>query len=124
MFRQFNANPKGARKDDCVVRALSVVLKLSWEKIYLDLAIMGYILCNMPSTMEVWGEYLTEKGFSRFAIPNQCPNCYTIRDFCREHPFGKYILVTGSHVVAVVDGDYYDSWGSGDEVPVMFWERR
>jgi hypothetical protein len=26
-------------------------------------------------------------------------------------------------VVAVVDGDYYDTWDCGDEVPVYYFER-
>ena len=38
-----------------------------------------------------------------------------------------YILVIishgegGGHVVAVEDGNYYDIWDSGDEVPTYYW---
>ena len=28
------------------------------------------------------------------------------------------------HVIAVENGDYYDNWDSGDEVPIYYWERR
>ena len=56
-------------------------------------------------------------------IPNTCPDCYTIADFCNDHPYGTYILATGTHVVAVIDGDYYDTWDSGNEIPIFYWQK-
>lgn len=78
---------------------------------------------NMPSVNKVWGALLTSIGFRQYALPNTCPDCYTIRDFCIDNPDGIFILATGSHVVAVIDGDYYDAWDSGDELPTSVWRR-
>lgn len=78
---------------------------------------------DMPSSNSVWGSYLKENGFKRYIIPNECPNCYTIKDFCSDYPIGLYILATGSHVVTVIDGDYYDSWDSGKEIPIYFFKK-
>jgi hypothetical protein len=47
---------------------------------------------------------------------------YTIRDFCRDHNKGTYILATGTHVVAVKNGDYIDTWDSGAEIPIFYFE--
>ena len=55
-------------------------------------------------------------------LPDQCPICYTVEKFCWEHPRGLFLLATGSHVVAVENGDYYDAWDSGNEVPIYYWE--
>jgi hypothetical protein len=77
----------------------------------------------MPSSNHVWGQYLKEQGYRRKVLPEECPSCYTVKDFCGEYPHGRYLLATGSHVVAVVDGDYYDTWDSGDENPVYYFER-
>jgi hypothetical protein len=33
----------------------------------------------------VWGALLRDKGFEREIIPNKCPDCYTINDFCRDN---------------------------------------
>lgn len=78
---------------------------------------------DMPSANRVWESWLAEEGYTRKLIPNTCPNCYTVRDFCLEHPTGKYLLATGEHVVTVENGDYYDTWDSGDEQPIYYWSK-
>lgn len=71
----------------------------------------------------VWGAYLRSRGFSRSVIPNSCPDCYTIADFAENHPRGEYVLGTGKHAVAVVDGVIYDTWDSSREIPIFYYER-
>ena len=44
-------------------------------------------------------------------------------DFAAEHPSGTYILALSGHVVCVMDGDYYDTWDSGGEVPLYYWRK-
>ena len=78
---------------------------------------------NMPSVNKVWGNYLSSIGFERYLLPNTCPECYTVREFCHDNPEGIFILATGSHVIAVIDGNYYDAWDSGDEMPISVWRR-
>ena len=55
-------------------------------------------------------------------MPNTCPDCYTVDDFCHEHQTGKYLLALFEHVVAVVDGYYYDTWDSGRKVVLYYWK--
>lgn len=121
-FVQSNPNPKAARVGDCVIRAITIAMDSTWEKVYSELAVYGFMLCDMPSSNAVWGRYLTDHGFESFSVNNNCPfDCYTIMEFCRDYPSGTYILGTGSHVVAVINGNYYDTWDSGNEVPIHFW---
>ena len=78
---------------------------------------------DMPSSNAVWGAYLRTRGFRRDVIPNSCPDCYKVTDFCKDNPTGRYILATGNHVVAVINGDYYDTWDSGNEIPIYYWRK-
>ena len=123
MFVFCNPNPEKNLVGDCVIRAVSIALNQDWQTTYLGVTVKGFECYDMPSSNNVWGAYLEEKGFERLSIPNTCPNCYTIKDFCKDNPTGIYIIGTGSHAVAIIDGDYYDTWDSGDEVPMYFFKR-
>ncbi len=59
----------------------------------------------------------------RINVPDTCPHCYTIRDFAYDHPFGTYLVGTGKHVVTIIDGNYYDTWDSGGEIPIYYWKK-
>jgi hypothetical protein len=111
------------RTDDCVIRAVSKVLNIPWEEAYLQLSMKGLELYDWGNSNAVWGALLRDKGFERELIPNTCPDCFTINDFCRENPKGTFVLGTGTHAVAVVDGDYYDTWASGDQVPIYAYRK-
>lgn len=106
---------------DCVVRAIAIALNRTWTDVYDDLCLVGRIECNMPSADPVWGKYLYQMGFEPFLLPEACPECITVEHFCKMYPYGTYIIGTGSHAIAVIDGDYYDSWDSGNTVPSFFW---
>ena len=119
-FQSYNANPVNNTVGDCTVRAISKVLDQDWEKTYIDLCLQGYIMCDMPSANRVWGAYLKSKGYKRQLIDDDREN-YNVETFCTEHQNGRYILAISGHVVAAINGYYYDTWNSGGEVPVYYW---
>lgn len=121
MFVYYNPNPTGKRVGDCVIRALAKLTGSDWETAYFGVVAEGLILHDMPSSNHVWGKYLKRHGYKQVTLPDTCPDCYTVKAFCDEHTKGSYLLATGSHVVAVVDGDYYDTWDSGDEIPAYYF---
>lgn len=123
MYRPFNPNPCAVLVGDCVVRAVSAVTGQDWDSTYINLFLQGFMMCDMPSSNAVWGEYLKRNGFTKHVIPDSCPQCYTVQDFCEDNPKGTFVLATGSHVIAVIDGDYLDSWDSGNEIPVYLWRK-
>ena len=80
-------------------------------------------MADMPSSNHVWGINLIYNGFKKYPIPDTCPNCYTVRDFCRDNPHGVFVLATGSHVVTAINGNFYDTWNSGDAVPIFYFKK-
>lgn len=117
----YNPNPDWNLVGDCTVRAIAKIMGKDWDDTYIALAMQGFLLKDMPSANHVWGSYLRSKGFKRHHIPDTCPDCYTVRDFCEDNPRGQFLLATGTHTVTVEDGDYFDSWDSGDSVVLYFW---
>ena len=123
MWRQVNLNPKGKSVGDCTVRAIAIAAKSAWVDVYLDLCLLGMVMADMPSANAITTAYLKKKGFHRRTIPDDCPDCYTIADFCKDHQNGTYIIGTGSHLTTVIDGDLFDSWDSSNECPVYYFEK-
>lgn len=123
MYLFWNSNPKGLKIGDCVVRALSAALNQSWERTYVDLCIEGFMFKDMPNSNSVWDSFLRSKGYKRYAIPDTCPECYTIGQFAEDNPKGIYIVATGSHVVCIDNGAIKDNWDSSDEIPTYYYTK-
>ena len=85
--------------NDCAVRAISKVLDISWEDAFNKLAVNAFRMGDMPSSNNVIASVLRMNGFYKENLPDTCPDCYTIRKFCRDNPVGTYVLGTGSHDV-------------------------
>lgn len=126
MYIPYNPNPAGRSTSDCVTRAISKLMDLDWDTAFLKLSLMAYAKKDNLEKKHVWGDFLRLNGYVKHHIPDMCPECYTVKDFCYDHPYGRYLLRIddpyGRHVVTVVDGDYYDSWDSGNEVVEYYYD--
>ena len=108
MFKYKNKNKLGRIVGDCVVRAISTLLNQSWDETYIGIAIQGFISADMPSSDDVWGDYLIYKGYERCVLPHECPNCLTVREFAERYDKGRYLLFVGS----------------GDKTVIYFFRKR
>ena len=122
-YKFFNPNPKGQKVGDCAVRAIAKAIGKEWEDAYIGLCSQGLLYSDLPSANYVWGMYLRKFGFDQKMIPSICPQCVSVSRFAEEHPEGKYVLACQNHVVTVDDGDYYDTWDSGDEIVLYYWQK-
>lgn len=123
MFKYYNPHPSGKRIGDCVIRAISKALDWEWNDTYTALCLQGYVMSDLPSSNQIWGAFLRKQGFIRQVIPNECPDCYTVEDFCKDHPTGIYVLGTGSHAICVSNGIIFDAWDSSMEQPIIYYEK-
>lgn len=122
-YRPYNPNPAGRHVDDCTVRAASKALGITWEQAFVGLSMQAFSDGDIMDAKANMCAYLQSKGFKRFAIPDTCPACYTVEQFALDHPVGTFVLGGGDHVVALADGDWYDTWDSRDMIPLYVWVR-
>jgi hypothetical protein len=120
----YNPNPTGRMVGDCAIRAISKALDIDWELAYAKVIVNGFRMGDMPSSDSVWGSVLRQNGFYMRTLPDTCPECYTARDFCLDHPHGTFVLGFGGHTATVVDGDIYDVWDSSNEIPLFVWYKK
>ena len=123
MYIEYNPNPEGSLVGDSVVRAISKLFDWSWEDAFLKLVTEAYFIKDMPSSDRVCGEFLRKRCYHKIVVPDTCHQCYTVREFCDDHPEGKYLVATGNTVIAVINGNYYDSFDSGNEIAIYYWRR-
>lgn len=120
MYKAYNPNPIYRRTDDCTIRAVAKAFDVDWETAYDWLSDEGKKRYDVSMANHVWIGFLKDNGYRLFTIPFTCPDCYLLRDFAADHPIGQYIVGDGKHVVTVVDGDWYDTWNSGDMEPTFY----
>ena len=124
MYQYYQPNPQGKKTDDCVIRALTKALGVDWDTASVYAIVQQIRDADLYTKNYVWGNLLLRNGFEKHHILDTCPDCYTVKDFCEDHPKGLYIVGTGEHVVCVINGNYFDSWDSGNEIPIYYFERR
>lgn len=126
VYYQPNKKDTKDKVGDCQVRALSKVMEKTWLEVF-DLTIpicrelQTYTIfaCDLNKTKEV----MSKLGFVYSGISNKKGTKRpTVDEFAKVHPTGRYVVSVARHVVAVVDGKYYDTWDSGDCKMYGFYE--
>ena len=128
-FVYYQPNSKDLKDQfgDCQVRALSKALNISWVEAF-DLIIP---ICREMQTYTIFGgtceigkESLRKIGFTYSGISNKKGSKRpTVDSFAKDHPTGTYIAKVAHHVVAIVDGKYYDTWDSGQKSMYGYYEK-
>ena len=65
------------------------------------------------------GEHLRRQGFERDIVRDDM----SVADFATENPHGTYILALSGHVVCVQNSIIYDTWDSGNEIVLYYWQK-
>ncbi len=123
-FVKFNANPKGRKTGDCVVRAICTALNESWEETYkgmLDVALdTGYAI----SCRDNFEEYLKRKGYPKEKMPKKpSGKKYTVEEFCDVIAKNKYtyVISIANHVTVVRNHNIYDLWDCSRKSVLNYW---
>lgn len=115
----YQPNSKDVKDEygDCTIRALSKALGVTWlEAFDMTIPIMrdNQVSNIFAAPMDVKNRLLYQLGFNYTGISSKKGTTRpTVDEFAKTHPQGTYILRVANHVVACVDGKYYDTWDSG-----------
>ena len=99
--------------NDCVVRALTKVLGLSWLSVFDILASIARDKQCPLNCAPCFETLLYRRGFKYSDYKEAKTKPLTVKDFAKTHKRGKYFLKLNNHCVAVVNGKYFDVWDSG-----------
>ena len=119
-YEQYNPNPIGNETGDCIIRALCKITDQDWLSIYDDLCKLGREKYTPFTCLEIQDYIFTKYFFFKKhkVIRQKGKKALNVETFCKEHPTGKYILRLAHHVIAVVDGKYYDIYPCWDKKTV------
>lgn len=123
MWKRFQNNPKNLNVGDCVIRAISASTGMDWYTIHRALCDLSAEMADWPNADRVWWAFMEQIGFAKKRLVDRRPDCYTVADFAIDHPRGIYVLGPHEHAVAVINGDWWDSWDSGNTVPTYYFRR-
>lgn len=126
LFIYYQPNKKDLKDNygDCVIRSLTKVTGKSWLEVFDELIPISREEQCPYNCKPCYEKYLTENLNMMYnGISNKKGSKRpTVKSFAKDHPTGTYILRVANHVVAVVDGHYYDTWDSGDKSLYGYWE--
>ena len=126
IYKYYQPNEKDIKDEygDCVIRALTKVLEKAWLDVFDELVPIAREIQTTINNKPVYEECLRREGFTYIGVSNKKGSKRpTIEEFAKQHKTGTYFCSVANHVVAVVDGCYYDTWNSGYKSMYGYWEK-
>lgn len=117
-WHEFNPNPKERNIGDCTLRSYCAAFGISWDQAF-DIA-SRVAKENASMIQYVADKVLTEEfnciideKYNKKSVKSK--DRIKVNEFALSHPYGTYILHVPKHQVTVINGEYWDSWDSGDK---------
>ena len=115
--------PNNHKTGDCVIRAFCKYWDVDWLTAFdMLVPVARKRQENLGLLLQYADGDISEVGLKWYSLPAvKGKKRQTVESFAKNHPTGRYILRVASHVVAVVDGFYWDIWESGDCAIYGYW---
>ena len=110
-FKYNDGGWKGAKRGDCVIRAISIATERPYDLVFNELMDLAKEKQNLPNDKKVYMPYLKKFGWTWVPTMGIGTGC-KVHLKASELPKGKIICRLSKHLVAVIDGiinDTYDS---------------
>ncbi len=126
-FTYYQPNDKDIKDTfgDCVIRALTKAENLSWVDVFDELTPIARELQCVPNGKPCYEEFLKRRGYEYVGVSNKRGTKRpTVSSFTLAHRQGVFIARVAHHIVAVVDGRFYDTWDSGQKSLYGYWVKK
>ena len=126
-FHFHNANPKGIRASDCVMRAVAVGLGQTWDESLRELTQTAMTIKRSPNETPTLIAYLKSKGWVKKAQPRtthgkKLTGIQFIQQMPMEYRDKPIICKIGTHHVSVVkNGKFWDTWDPTSYTVGNYW---
>ncbi len=112
-YIKFVSQKKNA--DDCAIRAMMKLTHRDWYTCYDELCALGRKKKRMPNEWKIIELWLKEHNYVKrsFGRMTKGQHRLTVSEFVKKYDKGYFLLNLRGHVVASINGFYYDSWDSG-----------
>lgn len=116
-WKKYNPNPKSRNIGDCTLRSYCAAFDIDWEKAF-DIA--SRVAKEQSSMIQYVADKVLIDHFGctkdmEYKKNTKPKDRITVNEFAMTHPYGTYILHVRQHQVTVKNGEYWDSWDSGDK---------
>lgn len=123
-FKFYNANPKGRKTTDCVVRSLCTALDQTYEETVRELTEFWLATGYHAGDDKCYGKYLESKGWVKNKQPRKPDNTkYTGREFVKIFKGVCFAHIGGNHTVCIKDGKVLDTWDSTEGCIGNYWTK-
>lgn len=121
-FTFYNANPRGKKTSDCVVRAICTALNEDYDTIARELLEFWLMTGYHMSDVKCFGKYLESKGWIKQKQPRKSDNTkFTGGEFAKHFRGTCIANIGGHHIVCIVNGKILDIWDSSKGCIGNYW---
>lgn len=127
-YKYYQPNKKDIKDEvgDCAIRAFTKALNKSWLEVFDELVPFAREHQCLLNQKPAYQDYLAKQNWI-YTSNGKVSKTKTVTKFCKEHQIGSYILYVRvgyrTHLVAVVDGIYYDTWDCGQYLVYGYYQK-
>ena len=125
-YKYYQPNKKDIKDNigDCVIRALTKATGKEWLEVFDELIPYARAMQAPCISQQVYEAYLINHGYIYTGISNaKGTKRPTVASFAKSHKEGTFVLRVAHHVVTAQDGNYYDTWDSGEKSLYGYWTK-
>lgn len=117
-----NVNPKNKKVDDCAIRAVTMATGQDYKKVFFDLCKAADAVCDMPNSIDVFGPYLVNKGFTKVTYKVQKGQKRdTVESLINKYPKNVLVIRVAGHITVGYHGNLVDIWDCSDSSVYTYW---